>query len=74
MNIRVKAGLVTVGLMSTCLISILGIQAIVNFLTAEQLIMLITFSLIGVFVYVLYGITLNRLEYEQTLKEITDKK
>ena len=73
MNIRVKAGLVTAGLLAASLCGVLLIQLVVNFLTPEQFMMLLGLGFVAFFINVLYGITLNRLEYEQKLKEITSK-
>jgi hypothetical protein len=73
MNIRVKAGLITAGMLAVSTGGILVLELIVHVLTANQIMMLAGAGLVGVLIYILYGINLNRLEYEQKIKEITDK-
>jgi hypothetical protein len=73
MNIRVKAGLITAGMLAVSTGGMLAVELIVHVLTANQIMMLAGAGLVGVLIYILYGINLNRLEYEQKIKEITDK-
>lgn len=74
MNIRVKAALLTAGMLAASTIIFLAIGVIVNGLTSDQVIMLVGLGFVGFCIYMLYGITLNRLEYQEKLKEIRDQK
>ena len=74
MNIRVKAALLTAGMLAASTIIFLAIGLIINGLTSDQVIMLVGIGFIGFAIYMLYSITLNRLEYEDKLKEIRNQK
>ncbi len=74
MNIRVKAALLTAGMLAASTIIFLSIAVIVNNLTSDQLIMLVGIGFIGFCVYILYSITLSRLEFDAKIKEIRDQK
>ncbi len=74
MNIRVKAALLTAGMLAASTIIFLAIGVIVNSLTGDQLMTLVGIAFIVFFVYILYGITLSRLEFDAKIKEIRDQK
>ena len=74
MNIRVRAALHTAGFLAAGIISVLAIHQLISVMTADQVQMVFGVVFIGFVVYCLYSITLNRLEYEQKLKEIRDQK
>lgn len=74
MNIRIKAALMTVGYLAAGIITVSAIHVLLSVLTADQLYAVAGAAFIGFFVYVLYGITLSRLEYEAKLKEICEQK
>ena len=74
MNIRVKAALLTLGMLASTAIIFFAIGQIISALTSDQIQMMFGAGFIGFFVYCLYSITLNRLEYEARIKEIRDQK
>lgn len=74
MNIRVKAALLTAGIVAGGVIIFLAIGQILNGLTSEQIASIIMVGSVGVCVYMLYCITLDRLEYEARIKEIRDQR
>ena len=74
MNIRVKAALLTLGMLASSAIIFLAIGQIFSDLTTDQIQLVFGVGFIGFIVYCLYSITLNRLEYEARIKEIRDQK
>jgi hypothetical protein len=74
MNIRIKAALLTAGILASCIASVSALAFIVSSLSTQTIIYIIGAGFFVFMIYVFYGIALNRLEYEQRLKEIIEKK
>lgn len=74
MNIRVKAALMTAGILAGTGVIFLAIGQILSVLTAEQIQMVFGIAFVGLAIYMLYAIMLNRLEYEACMKKIQDQR
>ncbi len=48
-----------------------ALTALLNYLTAGQIINGLAFASIALLIYSMYGVVLSRLEYDEKLKEIT---
>ena len=72
MDIRVRAALYTVGYLASAIISVLAVHQLVAVLTVDQIQMVFGGAFLGFMCYCLYSITLNRLEYEAKIKEISE--
>jgi hypothetical protein len=73
LSLKQKALLFTLGMLGLSFIGVGAIVLILETLPAEVIAKVFMFGFIGWFVYLLYCITLSRLEYEETLKKINEK-
>jgi uncharacterized membrane protein len=72
MNLKIKALLITAGLMVSALLASLGLDFIRNTFTAEQITTgVMVFCMAGL-VYLMYSLVLVRLEMQENLKKLTD--
>lgn len=74
MNIRLKAALITAGMIACSFVSVLAVYTLINTLSPENLVTLAGVAFIGIFVYIVYGINLSRLKFEERIKEIRSQK
>jgi uncharacterized membrane protein YfcA len=74
MTVKQKALLQTAGILAIIVGGSLGINLILQNLTAEQIINGFAILSIALLIYSMYGVVLSRLEYEETLNKLVDKK
>ena len=70
MNLKIKALVYTVGLIVGAIAVSLGVTYIGSVLTHEQVMWILASAVGGVFIYLVYGIMLSHLEYQDALKDI----
>lgn len=70
MNLKIKALVYTVGLIVGTIAVSLGVTYIGSVLTHEQVMWILASVVGGVFIYLVYGIMLSHLEYQDALKDI----
>lgn len=73
LSIKQKAMLITAGIFAGVIAGSFTIAFITANVSAETLGLVAGGGLCAWFVYIFYSITLNRLEYEQKIQEITHK-
>ena len=73
LSIKQKAMLITAGIIAGVIAGSFAIAFIVANVDRETISYAMGGGLCAWFVYIFYAITLNRLEYEQKLSEITNK-
>ena len=74
MNVKQKAILQTAGILAVILGGSVVTTLILQNLTAEQIVNGFAILSIALLVYSMYGVVLSRLQYEETLKNLVDKK
>jgi uncharacterized membrane protein YfcA len=78
MNIKVKAGLVVIGIIATATATALVLKLAITYIPAESIPKIVAVLIIGIVLYTMYSIILSKLEiderYETGLKKILDKK
>jgi len=72
LSLKLKALLFTFGMLGCSLIGVGAIVFILQTVSAEVIANVFMFGFVGWMVYILYTITLNRLEYEETLKKMKE--
>ena len=70
MNLKIKALVHTVGLIVGTIAVSLGATYIGSLLTHEQVKWLLVSAIGGLFIYLVYGIMLSRLQYRATLEKM----
>jgi hypothetical protein len=70
MNLKIKALVHTVGLIVGTIAVSLGATYIGSLLTHEQVKWLMASAIGGLFIYLVYGIMLSRLQYRATLEKM----
>lgn len=70
MNLKIKALVHTVGLIVGIIAVSLGLNYIGSLLTRDQVGWIVASVFGGVFIYLVYGITLSRLEYRATVEKL----
>jgi hypothetical protein len=70
MNLKIKALVHTVGLIVGTIAVSLGLNYIGSLLTHEQVKWLLVSAVSGLFIYLVYGIMLSRLQYRATLEKM----
>ena len=73
LSIKQRALLITLGILGCAIAGSLAVAFIFANVSAAVIGDVVGAALIGWFVYLLYAITLNRLEYQETLKKLTSK-
>jgi len=73
LSLKLKALLITFGLIGGSLLSVGAIAFVLQNVPAETIANAFGFGFIAWLVYILYAITLNRLEYQETLKKLNEK-
>jgi hypothetical protein len=78
MNIKVKAGLIVVGIIATATVTALAFKLAITYIPVESIPKIVAGSVIGILLYTVYSIILSKLEiderYKTGLKKILDKK
>jgi uncharacterized membrane protein YdjX (TVP38/TMEM64 family) len=70
MNLKIKALVHTVGLIAGTIAVSLGLTYIGSLLTRDQVGWILALAVVGLFIYLVYGIMLSRLEYRAALEKI----
>ena len=70
MNLKIKALIHTAGLIAGTIAISLGLTYINSVLTRDQVGWIMASVVGGVFIYLVYGITLSRLEYQATVEKL----
>ena len=70
MNLKIKALIHTVGLIVGTIAISLGLTYIGSVLTHEQVMWILASAVGGLFIYLVYGIMLSRLEYQATVEKL----
>ena len=70
MNLKIKALIHTVGLIVGIIAVSLGLNYIGSVLTHEQVMWIMASATGGLFIYLVYGIMLSRLEYQATVEKL----
>jgi glucose uptake protein GlcU len=78
MNIKIKAGLMVVGIVGIATGTAVVLKEVTAYLTPERLTTGVTILVVSILLYTMYSIILSKLEiderYELGLKKILDKK
>jgi len=72
MSLKIKALLHTIAIISVAVLTASGVSFILNHVSTETVLNALGFAVVGMFVYLLYSITLSRLEYNEKLKELKE--
>jgi uncharacterized membrane protein YdjX (TVP38/TMEM64 family) len=70
MSLKIKALVYTVGLIVGTIAVSLGLTYIGSLLTRDQVGWILASAVVGLFIYLVYGIMLSRLEYRAALEKI----
>ena len=73
MTLKQKAVIQTAGILAVIVTTSLAVTALLNYLTAGQIINGLAFASIALLIYSMYGVVLSRLEYEDSVKKMVDK-
>ena len=73
MNIKVKAGLVVVGIIATSVTVVTLLKLVITYISSETMPLILVSLALGIAIYTLYSIALAQLTYEEKLKEISKK-
>ena len=73
MNIKIKAGLVVTGIITTSVTVVALLKLVVTYISSETMPLILVSLVLGIAVYTLYSIALAQLTYEEKLKEISKK-
>jgi hypothetical protein len=71
MTLKQRAVVQTAGILAVIVGTSVALTALLNYLTAGQIINGLAFASIALLIYSMYGVVLSRLEYQDKLKEIT---
>jgi hypothetical protein len=71
MTLKQRAVVQTAGILAVIVGASVALTALLNYLTAGQIINGLAFASIALLIYSMYGVVLSRLEYDEKLKEIT---
>lgn len=74
MNLKVKAGLITAGMLSTAIAAIIAIRLAITYISVEILPLLFMGAALAIAIYTLYDITLTNLKYNENLRKMVDRK
>ncbi len=74
MNQKLKAGLITTGLAAWCVAVGFGLQFLSKYITPEQFSMGLAVAGITMCFYVIYSLVLTKIEFDDKLKSMVDKK
>jgi hypothetical protein len=74
MTLKQRAILQTAGILAVIVGASLAVTALLNYLTAGQIINGLAVASIALLIYSMYGVVLSRLEYDEKLKDLVDKR
>ena len=72
MNLKVKAGLITAGLLGTAITTVLATRLALTYISVEMIPHLLMGLGLAICIYTMYDITLTKLKYNQKLKDMVD--
>ncbi len=73
MTLKQRAVVQTAGILAVIVGVSVATTALLNYLTAGQIINGLAFASIALLIYSMYGVVLSRLEYREKLNEIAEK-
>ena len=73
MNIKVKAGLVVVGIIATSVTVVTLLKLVITYISSETMPLILVSLALGLAIYTLYSIALAQLTYEEKLKQLSKK-
>ena len=73
MNIKVKAGLVVVGIIATSVTVVTLLKLVITYISSETMPLILVSLALGLAIYTLYSIALAQLTYEEKLKQMGKK-
>ena len=73
MNIKVKAGLVVVGIIATSVTVVTLLKLVITYISSETMPLILVSLALGIAIYTLYSIALAQLTYEEKLKQLSKK-
>jgi hypothetical protein len=71
MTLKQRAAVQTAAILAVIIGASVALTALLNYLTAGEIINGLAFASIALLIYSMYGVVLSRLEYTDKLKEIT---
>jgi hypothetical protein len=71
MTVKQRAALQTLGIIAFTVVVSVATSLILKEFTAQEIITGLSIASILLLIYSMYGVVLSRLEYQETLKEIT---
>jgi uncharacterized membrane protein YfcA len=74
MSLKLKALLITLSVIASAVAGAMVAAFLIANVSIQTLANICIVLVLGWLVYLFYGLTLNRLEYEETLKKMTEKK
>lgn len=74
MNQKVRAGLMTLGMISICVTVAVFFQLLGQYVTKEMVPFIVAGLGISACIYMIYNVFLAQIRYEDTLKNMVDKK
>ncbi len=74
MTVKQRAILQTAGILVVILASSIGATLILEQMTRDQIMFALGAGSIALLIYSMYGVVLSRLEYEDTVKKLVDKR
>lgn len=74
LSIKQKAAVITAGILASIVIASYALAFIMANVDAQTIGYALGLGFTAWFVYIFYAITLNRLEYEEKVQEIVDRK
>ena len=74
MTVKQRAIIQTIGILAAILGGSVATTLILQTLTTEQIVNGFAVLSIALLIYSMYGVILSRLQYEETLKNLVDKK
>lgn len=72
MSNKVKAGLITAGMLTVSALALGLIQLVVSYLTTEQILNVFVVGIASFMIWCIYQITLSRLDYEERLQKLNE--
>lgn len=74
MDIRIRAAVQTVAMLALAMVSSAIAVWAINYFSANTLMYIFGIGMLAGFFYLFYGVTLSRLQYEETVKKTVDLK
>lgn len=74
MNQKLKAGLITAGILAITVVATLAIQLAATYITPEMIPFILTAAGMGLCIYVMYSLILTQIRDQDEIKSMIDKK